>query len=480
MSWICGAHWDIGTSKRMKKIPAPKDIPEEIRQPLLEKRREKLYIPVKSKLSAALAFSFLWVLVSAYLAIPWYRDLSAHLYHPLPEIIILSLALIPGWAMSFLVFSLILDRRPQYADLPFDAPRVTLLCAAYNEEETITDTLESLWLQKYPGHLRIVVIDDGSKDKTAEKVREFIAQHQSSDKSFELIQHGKNQGKAAALRTGLKIVDTEYVVTIDADSYLFEHAMENLIRNIVLGPENTAAIAGNVLVRNSRKNLITKLQEWDYFHGIAVIKRVQSLFQGTLVAQGAFSVYRTDAVREIGGWPPQIGEDIVLTWGLRNRGYRIGYAENAFCFTKVPETYKQFFHQRKRWARGLIEAFKSYPDSLTRLKMSSPFIWYNLFFPLIDGAYLLFFLPGVIAAVFFHYYIIVGMMTVLLLPLAILANILFFGHQQKIFRAYGLKVRRNLLGLIVYLLTYQAIMAPATMAGYLSEMMNLTKRWGTK
>ncbi|HQB53580.1 MAG TPA: glycosyltransferase family 2 protein [Bacteroidales bacterium] len=462
------------------KTSAAEVIREEVKQPFVEKRRRKRYIPVKAKFSMALVFSLLWVLVSAYLAVPWYEDLSTHLFHPLPEIIILSLALIPGWAMSFMVFSLILDRRPQYADLPFDAPGITLLCAAYNEEDTITDTLNSLWLQKYPARLRIVVIDDGSKDRTAEKVREFIAQHQGSDKSFELIQHENNQGKAAALRTGLKTVDTEYVVTIDADSYLFEHAVENLVRNIVLGPENTAAVAGNVLVRNSRENLITKLQEWDYFHGIAVIKRVQSLFQGTLVAQGAFSVYRADAVRELGGWPPKIGEDIVLTWGLRNRGYRIGYAENAFCFTRVPETYKQFFRQRKRWARGLIEAFKSYPSSLTRLKMSSPFIWYNLFFPLVDGAYLVFFLPGIIAAVFFHYYLIVGMMTVLLLPLAIFANILFFCYQSRIFKTHGLKVRRNLLGLVVYLLAYQAMMAPATVAGYLSEMMNLTKRWGTK
>ena len=455
-------------------------VARENNQAIVDRKRKKLYVPVKVKFFLALSFSFLWVAVSAYLAIPWYKDLSEHLFHPLPEIIILGLALIPGWAMSFMVFSLILDRRPQYANLPFEAPALTLLCAAYNEEKTITDTLTSVLLQKYPAHLRVVVIDDGSRDRTAEKVREFIAQHQGKEKTFELIQHLKNQGKAAALRTGLKTVSTKYVITIDADSYLNDHAVENLVRNIVLGPKNTAAIAGNVLVRNSRENLITKLQEWDYFHGIAVIKRVQSLYQGTLVAQGAFSIYRTDAVRRLGGWPPKIGEDIVLTWGLRNHGYRIGYAENAFCFTKVPETYKQFFRQRKRWARGLIEAFKSYPSSLTLLKMSSPFIWYNLFFPLVDGAYLVFFLPGVIAAVFFHYYLIVGMMTVLLLPLAILANSLFFWHQSRIFKDNGLKVRRNLLGLIAYLLAYQAIMAPATMAGYMSEMMNLTKRWGTK
>jgi len=234
------------------------------------------------------------------------------------------------------------------------------------------------------------------------------------------------------------------------------------------------------MVRNSRENMMTKLQEWDYFHGIAVIKRVQSMYKGTLVAQGAFSIYRTDAVRRLNCWPPKIGEDIVLTWGLRDLGYRIGYAENAFCFTVVPETYRQFFQQRKRWSRGLIEAFKSYPSALSTMRMNSPFIWYNLFFPLVDSAYLLFFLPGLIAAVFFQNYLIVGMMTALMLPLAIIANALFFWKERKIYAEYGLKVRMNVLGFLVYLLAYQAIMAPATVSGYRGELLNTTKRWGTK
>lgn len=439
-----------------------------------------MYLYVRVKFTLALILSGIWTLTSIYLAIPWYVSLEARMYPPFPAIIVLGLAIIPGWAMSFMIFSLLLDRRPKYVEKPFDAPALTLLIAAYNEENKITDTLMSVLLQHYPAHIRVVVIDDGSTDRTAEKVREFMLQHPAQGKTFELIRHPENRCKAAALCTGLAAVTTEFVITIDADSYLYEKAIENLARNIVLGPKHSAAVAGNVLVRNSRENMMTKLQEWDYFHGIAVIKRVQSLFQGTLVAQGAFSIYRTEAIRRLDGWPPKIGEDIVLTWGLRDLGYRIGYAENAFCFTMVPETYRQFFRQRKRWARGLIEAFKSYPSTLIKVKMNSPFIWYNLLFPLVDSAYLLFFLPGAVAAVFFRNYLIVGMMTVLLLPLALIANGLFFWQQRRIFLAYGLKVRINFLGFFVYLIAYQAIMAPATVTGYLSELLNLAKKWGTK
>jgi biofilm PGA synthesis N-glycosyltransferase PgaC len=382
--------------------------------------------------------------------------------------------------MSFIVFSLLMDKRPRYVEQPFTAPPLTVLIAAYNEEGPIFDTLMSVLLQQYPAHVRVVVIDDGSTDRTVDKVLEFIRLHPAPDKSFELLRHAENRCKAAALCTGLETVTTDLVITIDADSSLYEKAIENLSRNIVLGPKNTAAVAGNVLVRNSRKNLMTKLQEWDYFHGIAVIKRVQSLYQGTLVAQGALSIYRTEIVKHLDGWPHKIGEDIVLTWGLLNLGYRIGYAENAFCFTLVPETYRQFFRQRRRWSRGLIEAFKTYPATLFKAKMNFPFIWYNLFFPLIDSIYLFFFLPGLIAAVFFHNYLIVGLMTALLLPLAIISNGLFFWQQRRIFSEHGLKVRINPLGFVVYMLAFQAIMAPATVMGYLSEMLNLAKKWGTK
>ncbi|CAC9170971.1 Uncharacterised protein [Comamonas aquatica] len=80
------------------------------------------------------------------------------------------------------------------------------------------------------------------------------------------------------------------------------------MRRYLSDPVNTRAVAGAVLVRNSRVNLVTKIQEWDYFHGIAAIKRLQSLYQGTLVAQGAFSLYDTQVLRQLGGWPHTVGK----------------------------------------------------------------------------------------------------------------------------------------------------------------------------
>src|ERR1700688_2990857 len=177
--------------------------------------------------------------------------------------------------------------------------------------------------------------------------------------------------------------------------------------------QNTVAVAGAIAVRNTRRNLMTKFQEWDYFHGISVIKRAQSLDQGTLVAQGAFSLFDRDLVKKLGGWSDCVGEDIVLSWAILTRGHRIGYAENALVFSNVPETYRQLFQQRRRWARGMFEALRAHPEILITKRLSLTFIMMNLFFPWIDTAYLCFFIPGLIAAPF-GFYLFAGPMTLLL------------------------------------------------------------------
>ena len=94
----------------------------------------------------------------------------------------------------------------------------------------------------------------------------------------------------------------------------------DLVERYLSDPPNTRAVAGTMLVRNSRANWVTRAQEWDYFHGIAAIKRVQSLYQGTLVAQGAFSIYDRATLIEVGGWADCVGEDIVLTWAMLREG----------------------------------------------------------------------------------------------------------------------------------------------------------------
>lgn len=439
--------------------------------------RAGVYIPVRWKLVLATVIALAWCGFSTWLALPWIRQLAQTFTVPGAWLIVTGIALLPGLANAFLFAGLLLDRRPCFHPMG-PPPPLTILMAAYNEQESMAESLEWIARQRYGGAIQVLVVDDGSQDRTAGIVREFIAAAEHpANQSYRLIQMPRNGGKARALNAGLAEAQHDLVVTLDADTLLFRDAIANLVLNQLQSPPNTAATAGTVLVRNSRKNLITKLQEWDYFLGIAVVKRIQSLFQGTLVAQGAFSIYRKEVLREIGGWQETVGEDIVLTWAMLEAGYRVGYAENAFVFTNVPETYGAFYRQRKRWSRGLIEAFKRYPAILGHLRLNTPFVYLNIAFPYLDFAYIFFFVPGLVAALAFQYYAIVGVMTLLLIPLAVAVNSMMFFRQRAIFRRHGLRVRRNLLGVAVFTLGYQLILSPSSLVGYASELFNRRKSW---
>jgi biofilm PGA synthesis N-glycosyltransferase PgaC len=294
-----------------------------------------------------------------------------------------------------------------------------------------------------------------------------------------LINLTNNQGKAFALNQGLKHLSSDLVITIDADCLLLPNSIKNLVSRYLSDPPGTKAVAGTILVGNSRNNWLTKIQEWDYFLGISAIKRIQSMYQGTLVAQGAFSLYEREILINLGGWPNMVGEDIVLTWNILKNGWRVGHAENAYVFTKCPDTLVQFIKQRQRWSRGLIEAFKHNPQLIYKVRLNSIYIWWNLLFPLIDIAYTFGFIPGVILALTGRFWI-VGPMTLSLIPPSLLLNNVMYRAAKHTFIKENISIRSNLFGFIFYILAYGLILQPACVYGYVSELFGLKKVWGTK
>jgi biofilm PGA synthesis N-glycosyltransferase PgaC len=412
--------------------------------------------------------------VSIWLSIPWYEDLSREIGWPLAFFLISFIAIVPGFMNAFVICSLLLDKRPEILREQHYPP-ITILIAAYNEAADIATTLKSIFLEDYPNTVHVIVINDGSKDETVNIVRSFMSEHQN----LSLIDLNQNGGKANALNDGLEQCSTDIVITIDADSYLWKDALRNLVGRYLSDPANTKAVAGEILIRNSRENWITKAQEWDYFLGIASVKRIQSLFQGTLVAQGAFSLYDRKTLVELGGWPNKVGEDIVLTWKILMAGYRVGHAENACAFTNCPNTFMKFVNQRRRWSRGLIESFKENWSILFKKRQSTMYIWWNTLFPLIDVAYTVGFIPGLVLACFGIYWI-VGPMTIALIPMAFILNIVMYNRGKAMFVHEHLSIRKNYLGFIFYVLAYGIVLQPACVWGYLSEIFNLRKHWGTK
>jgi poly-beta-1,6-N-acetyl-D-glucosamine synthase len=431
------------------------------------------YLPVRAKFALATSCALLWAGFSMLAGHAWIDDLATMVGTPLAWLIVLGIAIVPGFMNAFLVASLLLDRRPPIRTLGTRLPGITVLVAAYNEASNIAETIASIARQQYAGPLQVIVIDDGSTDGTSAALAELTYPW------LEVLRLERNSGKANALNAGLARARHGLTVTLDGDCSLHRDALRHIVGRYLSDPLDTRAVAGEVLVRNSRSNLVTRAQEWDYFHGIAAIKRLQSLYQGTLVAQGAFSIYETATLRAVGGWSDTVGEDIVLTWALLERGHRIGFAENACVFTQVPDTWRQFIRQRQRWSRGLIEAFKAHWPLLFKPRMTTLFIWWNLLFPYMDAVFTLVFVPGIVLAMFGIYWI-AGPMTLFVLPLALVVNQVMYTVQSRMFGQLGLRVRRNPSGFLFYSLFYNLVLQPACVWGYLQELLNRTKRWGTK
>jgi biofilm PGA synthesis N-glycosyltransferase PgaC len=436
-------------------------------------------MPVRIKFAIALLVALAWTLFSVWLSVRWMDELGAATHWLFALIAITFIAYVPGFMNAFMVATLLLDRRPPRV-VQAHYPGVTILIAAYEEEEAIGHTIESIAQEDYPGPLEVLVLNDGSRDGTAEAARAAVERVDFAPHVVvRIINFPRNRGKAAVLNSGLAEARHDLIVTIDGDTRLRSDALTDIVERLLSDPPDTMAVAGAVLVRNSRETLMTGAQEWDYFHGIAAVKRMQSMYHGTLVAQGAFSVYRKEALQAVGGWPECVGEDIVLTWAMLKRGWRIGYAEDAVVFTNAPATFKQFSLQRKRWSRGLVEALHHHEDLLFKPRMTTIFIWWNLLFMPLDLVYSFVFIPGVVAAMFGIYWI-AGPMTLAVLPLAGLWNMIIYRTQSRMARRQGIELNHNFAGLFFYLLVYTVMMQPVCVWGYASELAGMRKKWGTK
>lgn len=437
----------------------------------IKSKKGKLYISVWTKFTISQTIALLWLIFSIYLSIPWLNELEAIVGKTAAVFIIAGIGYIPGYINAFVVMSLLFDRQPKFTTTnPYDD--VTIIIACRNEEKQIRQTLQYIDKQDYEGHIHVIVVDNASSDDTYGEAKKA-----GNELGIDLyVIKEENPGKFNALNKALDYVVTDYVMTLDADTLLHKSAVRYIVSRIVSAPEDVCAVAGSVLVKNSRTSFVAKLQEWDYFLGIASIKRMQGLYQGTLVAQGAFSLYKTVALKEVNGWPDAIGEDIVLTWRFLKRNWRVFYEPFAIAFTEVPENLIHLCRQRSRWARGMIEALKAVRPWNHPIKYVKFLTGINLIMPYLDFIYTFVWMPGLILALFGNY-MIVGPMTLFVLPLTIFQNYVVYQYQASVFKNIGLRIRKNKLSFLVYTLLYQMIMSPMSVLGYLQEIFKRQRVW---
>ncbi|MFS8201188.1 bifunctional polysaccharide deacetylase/glycosyltransferase family 2 protein [Streptomyces sp. CWNU-52B] len=223
---------------------------------------------------------------------------------------------------------------------------VTVLVPAYNEEAGIEATVRSLLASDYP-RLQIVVIDDGSTDRTAELA-------EGVDDTRVLVIRKPNGGKAAALNTGLEYASHDILVMVDADTVFEPDAIHHLVQP--LAHPAVGAVSGNTKVGN-RRGLLAKWQHLEYCFGFNLDRRMFEVLECMTTVPGAIGAFRRDALVGVGGVSDDtLAEDTDLTMALWRAGWRVLYEESAVAWTEVPTSLRQLWRQRYRWCFGTIQS----------------------------------------------------------------------------------------------------------------------------
>ena len=252
-------------------------------------------------------------------------------------------------AIMLSALALIQARRELRATFPaIDPDRfVTVMIPAFNEEAVIVRSVRGV-LASTDVRLEVIVIDDGSKDRTGEVVRAAFA-----DEPRVRLLSLENGGKARALNHGLELATGDIVIALDADTQFEPTTIARLAR--WFSDPTLGAVAGNAKVGN-RVNLVTKWQALEYITAQNLERRALARLNAMMVVPGAVGAWRLEAIKSVGGYPDDtLAEDQDLTIAIQRAGWRVQYDQYAIAWTESPETFRGLAKQRFRWAFGTLQ-----------------------------------------------------------------------------------------------------------------------------
>lgn len=285
---------------------------------------------------------------------------------------------------------------------------ISLLVPAYNEEVSITDCVKTLLKLDYPAY-EVIVINDGSKDKTLDKLKAGFklfaddnirpsglktmpVKDVYQDTQFPLKVIDKdNGGKADAINAGINFSSGKYVCTIDADSILDESALKMVVEPFILDQDTLVtggqlAASNGLHIQNNRVlNAETPSNIWviwqiiEYIRSFMISRAGLSRINALLIMSGAFSLYRKSEVLEAGGFLSNVNdhpyikntvgqnkqtvcEDMEIVVRLyryrkqKKRKVKVSFLPRPVCWTEVPDKGTNLFKQRSRWHQGLAES----------------------------------------------------------------------------------------------------------------------------
>ncbi|MBI4918544.1 glycosyltransferase family 2 protein [archaeon] len=247
-------------------------------------------------------------------------------------------------------------------------PLVSVVIPAVNEEKNIGKCLMSIHNQDYPrGRVEVIVVDDGSIDRTKSVAQHFCAKVLSQN----------HKGKSEALNLGVQNAVHDIIFTIDADTVLEKSCLKNLVKPFV--DFSVGATTGNSKVINS-KTFLGTFQNIEYSYNNLIRSSFSKLFSTGIWFFGALACYRKDALNKVGGFKTDtLAEDMDIALDLNNAGYRTINVPNAVGYTVAPSTFKALYDQRARWWIGTLQALTKNKHLFFENSLSLKFLFINQF-----------------------------------------------------------------------------------------------------
>jgi len=283
-----------------------------------------------------------------------------------------------GMMFAYLIFRqvLALFYRPCKKELTKDY-KVSVILTCFNENPTsVVSIFENILALDYPVH-EIIFLDDGSKDALAfEVAKSFAEDHQDDPNAprFQILRFEENRGKREVMIDGILNAGGDYLFMVDSDCEILPNALTELLRPFE--DEKTTSVVGNIGILNRKENFLTRLQAISYYGAFQLGRGAQSVTGDVIICSGAFSLHKKDFILEhleafrenrFLGIEVSAGEDRSLTSISKMSGGKIRYQNTAYCETEVPNTWRKFQRQRRRWQRSAyVCSLKSVKDMFPR------------------------------------------------------------------------------------------------------------------
>jgi poly-beta-1,6 N-acetyl-D-glucosamine synthase len=259
--------------------------------------------------------------------------------------------------------------------------KISIIVPAFNEEQSIAQCVESLLGQSYED-FEIIVVDDGSSDRTFEIARSY------EGPKVKVI-HQENKGKSGALNTGIAAATGGIVLTVDADTRLNQSALRNLAERFSERPR-LGAVAGNVKVYKAN-GLLQKLQEAEYTTSVGLTRKGQSMLASVMIVPGPIAAFRKETVELVHGFSSDtFAEDFDITLDVLKAHYAVEYEDRAIAYTIAPKSTEDLLKQRRRWYRGMIQVLAKHEGMFFRKKYGVagvygiPFMFFDTVSPIIN------------------------------------------------------------------------------------------------